>query len=964
MSGVQEIDVESESMHSALASDSDSDDAATASHSHRSRAHSVDADVVTVFAEASERVGESRRFAQVPDPAKARAALKGVESLKAEVQMDEHLISVEALCERLSTSLGDGLSSDEHSKRLARDGPNRLTPPKQVPGWIKLLKHLFYGFSGLLWVGAILCFVAYGFDPSTNDNLALGVVLIVVVVVTAMFAHYQEGRASKAMEGFAKMVPDAAVVLRDGRKVRVDAADLVVGDVVEVKGGDKIPADIRIVATNGLKVDNSSLTGESEAQGRGTEATHDNPLETKNLGFFTTFATEGTATGVVVHTGDRTVIGRIAALVLHTKATQTPLVREINLFIRNISIIAVIIGVAFLIISLSIGYAPLTAIVFVIGIVVANVPEGLLATVTVSLTLTAKRMAKKNVLVKSLHSVETLGSTSTICSDKTGTLTQNKMTAAHLYYDGVTHTNDPGTLGSYDPQDATCAALLRVAAICNRATFADAEQVRGESKPTKASIQSWKTIGDASESALLKLIHVVRDVDEWRDANPKLVEIPFNSTNKYQLSIHEPRDGSGRLLLVMKGAPERIVARCSTQLVDGVEQRFGKRARADFDAAYVDLAKRGERVLGFAQLWLDAHRFGRDFAFELDPPNFPVDGLCFVGLVSLIDPPRDSVPEAVRLCTSAGIKVIMVTGDHPLTAETIARQVGIIRGETANEVAEARGVDLLDVPLRDAKAIVVHGELLRDMTEAQLDAVLAHEQIVFARTSPQQKLRIVEGCQRRGEIVAVTGDGVNDSPALKKADIGIAMGITGSDVSKEAAKMILMDDNFASIVRGIEEGRLIFDNLKKSIAYTVSSTSGGDAVPGVHHLSHSARAHDVSRPLHRSGHRHAAGHLARLRGSRVGHHAAPAAQRADRPPGQRAPRRLRVLCGRRRAVRWRASSASFLVLSDRARPAPEPSCSASEQGSVGDVVRLLGARAVGHVARVVASCRARRACWR
>jgi sodium/potassium-transporting ATPase subunit alpha len=782
-----------------------------------------DAAVVAVVVEDVEKVGDARRL-QTSNPAKAKAKINSIQALKQEVVMDEHIISVDALCQRLATALDNGLSLAEHRTRLARDGPNRLSPPKQVPGWVKLLKHLFLGFSGLLWIAAILCFIAYGFDPTTSDNLALAIVLIVVVVITALFAAYQEGRASAAMKGFAKMVPDAAVVLRGGEKVRVEAAELVVGDVIEVKGGDKIPADFRIVSADGFKVDNSSLTGESEAQQRMARNEHDNPLEATNLAFFTTFATEGVATGVVVSTGDRTVIGRIAQLVMQTKNVETPLVKEINRFIKLISAMALAIGVVFLIVALVIGYPALVAIVFVIGIVVANVPEGLLATVTVSLTLTAKRMAKKNVLIKSLSSVETLGSTSTICSDKTGTLTQNRMTASHLYYDGLVQTNDPGASGAFDANDATCMALLRIAAICNRATFADAEQVRGNRLPTKVSVQSWATIGDASESALLKLVHVVRSVDSWRDANPKLVEIPFNSTNKYQLSIHEPADGNGRLLLVIKGAPERIVARCATHLSSsGTEQKFGKRARADFEAAYVGLAKRGERVLGFAHLWLDAAQYDRDFAFETDPPNFPVDGLCFVGLISLIDPPRDSVPEAVRLCTSAGIKVIMVTGDHPLTAETIARQVGIIRSESANELAEERGVGLLDVPLRDARAIVVHGELLRDMSDAQLDAVLAHEQIVFARTSPQQKLRIVEGCQRRGEIVAVTGDGVNDSPALKKADIGIAMGIAGSDVSKEAAKMILMDDNFASIVRGIEEGRLISDNLKKSIAYTVSS---------------------------------------------------------------------------------------------------------------------------------------------
>jgi sodium/potassium-transporting ATPase subunit alpha len=305
---------------------------------------------------------------------------------------------------------------------------------------------------------------------------------------------------------------------------------------------------------------------------------------------------------------------------------------------------------------------------------------------------------------------------------------------------------------------------------------------------------------------------------------PSWSRFPFNSTNKYQLSIHEPPTVDGRLLLVMKGAPERIVARCATQLVSTAPSRNLASARAPtLTPPTSSLAKRGERVLGFAQLWLDAAQYDRDFAFELDPPNFPVDGLCFVGLISLIDPPRDSVPEAVRLCTSAGIKVIMVTGDHPLTAETIARQVGIIRSETANEVAEERGVDLLDVPLRDAKAIVVHGELLRDMTDTQLDAVLAHEQIVFARTSPQQKLRIVEGCQRRGEIVAVTGDGVNDSPALKKADIGIAMGIAGSR-REQGGGQDDSDGRQLCVDRARHRGGPPhFDNLKKSIAYTVSS---------------------------------------------------------------------------------------------------------------------------------------------
>jgi sodium/potassium-transporting ATPase subunit alpha len=338
-------------------------------------------------------------------------------------------------------------------------------------------------------------------------------------------------------------------------------------------------------------------------------------------------------------------------------------------------------------------------------------------------------------------------------------------------------------------------------------------------------VQEWRTIGDASESALIKLVHVNRDIYEWREANPKVAEVPFNSTNKYQISIHESEDpeAAGRLLLVMKGAPERIIGRCTSQMIDGVEKPLGKRAARRSTTPTPISPSAASACSASATSGSTPRSSRRRTSSTSTTPNFPTEGLVYDGLISLIDPPRESVPEAVRNCQSAGIQVIMVTGDHPLTAEAIARQVGIIHSETANEIAERRGCGVLDVPCGEAKAIVIHGELLRDMSEEQLDEVLKHSEIVFARTSPQQKLRIVEGCQRRGDIVAVTGDGVNDSPALKKADIGIAMGIAGSDVSKEAAKMILQDDDFSSIVKGVEEGRLVFDNLKKSIAYTVSS---------------------------------------------------------------------------------------------------------------------------------------------
>ncbi|KAH8856488.1 Sodium/potassium-transporting ATPase subunit alpha [Schistosoma japonicum] len=747
--------------------------------------------------------------------------------LKQELDMDEHKIPLSELYARLHTDPNIGLKPDEAKIRLERDGPNALTPPKTTPQWVKFCKTLFGGFSMLLWVGAILCFIAYGIernfeDESSNDNLYLGIVLLVVVIITGCFSYYQESKSSRIMDSFKNMVPQTAFVLRDGTKIEVPAENIVVGDIVEVKSGDRIPADIRIITASSFKVDNSALTGESEPQSRTADFTNENPLETKNLAFFSTNAVEGTCRGIVICTGDHTVMGRIANLASGLELGETPIRKEITHFIHIITAVAVVLGVLFFIVALILGHRWLDAVIFLIGIIVANVPEGLLATVTVCLTLTAKHMAKKNCLVKNLEAVETLGSTSTICSDKTGTLTQNRMTVAHMWFDNNifdadTTENQSGV--SFDKSSRTWTTLSRIAILCNRAEFKTGE----ENKP----ILKRECNGDASETAILKFTELcVGNVIEYRSKNPKILEIPFNSTNKYQLSIHETDDGDERYLLVMKGAPERIIDRCATILIEGKEETLTDKLREQFDKAYEELGKMGERVLGFCDYRLPADTYKKDYKFNGEEPNFPVTGLCFVGLMSMIDPPRAAVPDAVAKCRSAGIKVIMVTGDHPITAKAIAKAVGIISegSKTVEDIAAEKGIPVEEVNPREAKACVIHGSDLRDMTPAQIDSVLReHPEIVFARTSPQQKLIIVEGCQRQGAIVAVTGDGVNDSPALKKADIGIAMGIAGSDVSKQAADMILLDDNFASIVTGIEEGRLIFDNLKKSIAYTLTS---------------------------------------------------------------------------------------------------------------------------------------------
>merc|ERR1712088_850782 len=566
---------------------------------------------------------------------------KNLNELKQELEIDVHRVSVDELCKRFTSNVADGLTDDQVKKGIAEYGLNQLTPPPTTPEWIKFCQCLFSGFAMLLWFGAILCFLAYGIQASAyeeppDDNLYLGIVLSAVVTVTGIFSYYQEAKSAKIMESFKNLVPQYAVVRRNGEKITVKAAELTLGDIVDIKFGDRVPADLRVIEARGFKVDNSSLTGESEPQTRSPEFTNENPLETRNLAFFSTNAVEGTCIGMVVNIGDNTVMGRIAGLASGLEGGQTPIAKEIEHFIHIITAVAVFLGVSF----------------FIIGIIVANVPEGLLATVTVCLTLTAKRMASKNCLVKNLEAVETLGSTSCICSDKTGTLTQNRMTVAHMWFDNKiveADTSEDQSGSSFNKEASGWKTLERVACLCNRAEF----------KPQQENVGVLKreVNGDASEAAILKCTELSKgNVMEYRKRNKKVCEIPFNSANKYQVSIHETEDtNDNRYLLVMKGAPERILERCSTIVVDGREMPLSEEWKNSFETAYMELGGLGERVLGFCDFMLPADKFPVGFPFDPEEVNFPVDGLRFVGLMSMIDPPRAAVPDAVVKCRSAGI---------------------------------------------------------------------------------------------------------------------------------------------------------------------------------------------------------------------------------------------------------------------------------------------------------------------
>jgi sodium/potassium-transporting ATPase subunit alpha len=756
-----------------------------------------------------------------------------------EYMVREHTLSVEDALKQHEVTTA-GLSDIQVLAKREQWGENTLSPPKVKSAWMLLWENMTGFFSLLLWFAAILCFIAYGVEPDVVENLYLGVVLTVVVIMTGLFSFYQEFNAAAIMDGFRNFFQDTAFVVRNGVEMEVPTNEVVIGDIMVVKVGDKMPADIRVIKASNFKVDNSSLTGEPIPLSRKPDNTQVMATEATNLAFFGTLVVSGSATGIVVATGDHTYMGMIAGLVANEVADDTPIAIEIKHFIAIISYVACFLGLTFLVIGFAIGLEAIENLVFMIGIIVANVPEGLLATVTVSLTLTAKRMATKKVLVKHLEAVETLGSTTVIASDKTGTLTQNQMTVAHVYYDGSIKLGHGEGAKSFDATAPTFKRLQNIATLCNKATF------KQDPENLKKKVLQRDTKGDASESAFIKFCEPLTPIVEMRARNKELAEVPFNSANKFQIAINmQDNDSKKPRIMAMKGAPERIFTRCDKIMKGGKAVDITKADIDSYNASMKMLMGDGERVLGLCQAELPADRFPEGFEYdtELDTINFPMnkgEGLVFVGLISLIDPPRAAVPGAVLNCQRAGIKVVMVTGDHPDTAEAIAKQVHIIRDPTRRDVANRRGVDIEEVAMDDPeiKAVVINGAQLTLMSENDLQNYLDFDQIVFARTSPKQKLIIVKALKEKNfiyrgrpandplpvhHVVAVTGDGVNDSPALKAADIGIAMGIAGSDVAKEAADMILLNDNFASIVDGIEEGRIIFDNLKKSIAYTLSS---------------------------------------------------------------------------------------------------------------------------------------------
>jgi len=666
-------------------------------------------------------------------------------------------------------SVVTGLSNAEVERRLHEFGVNEVAKVAGVPLWLRLVKEFITFFSLLLWVAAGLAFFAEWSEP--GEGMAkVGYAIVTVILVSGLFSFWQEYRVEQTLAALRKLLPQQAQVLRDGKIIRVPAAQLVPGDIVHLEQGDNIPADCRLIEAFGARVNNAAVTGESLPKARDAEASKaDDLIDSKNVMLAGTSMVSGQAKAVVFATGMQTEFGKIAHLTQTAGDEVSPLRKEIGHLSRLTAVLAVLISLLFFSLGWIIGIPFWKDFIFAIGIIVAMVPEGLLPTLTLALVLATQRMAKRNVLIRYLPSVETLGSTTVICTDKTGTLTQNHMVVRQLYlgeaYDSAAAVRQElGLAKRYRP-------FFLAARMCE-----DLKETENQGSPA--------FLGDPMEVALVDMsLRFTADLPRY----PRLDEIPFDADRMRMSTVHQAPEG---LVLYCKGALESVLPLCQQILGDEKMQPLGVEAKARIVQAQDAMAQRGLRVLAFAY---------RTLTVGYDRKRLEED-LVFAGLAGLEDPPRPEVPDALRKCQEAGIKVIMVTGDHPRTATAIAREIGLVKSDNPT---------------------VITGGQLRRYSIIQLQLALDAQEVIFARVVADQKMRIVEALRDKKQIVAVTGDGVNDAPALKAAHIGIAMGIAGTDVAKEAADMVLLDDNFASIVSAVEEGRAVFENIRKFLTYVL-----------------------------------------------------------------------------------------------------------------------------------------------
>jgi len=688
-----------------------------------------------------------------------------------------------AALEKLQTDPARGLSAAEAAERLTKFGPNELPTRKPTPAFIRFLKHFHDVLIYILFVCAFVTLILGHYIDT--------VVILIVTVINAGIGYFQENKAEKALNEIRNMLSPRASVIRDGGRVDVDAKKLTLGDIVYLSPGDKIPADVRLFRSENLRVEESALTGEAMPAEK-----HTRPLpgetvlgDRANMAYCGTTVAAGTGLGVVVDVGSDTEIGHINQLMAEVDNTTTPLVRQMTAFGKTVSI--VIIGIAVLVYLFGHffrDYDKSDLLLSTIGLAIAAIPEGLPAIMSIILAIGVQAMARRSAIVRNLPSVETLGSVSVICSDKTGTLTKNEMTVKHLVVHGadfdVTGTGYAPTgeihLGG-GPADLGEGTLLRRLLVC----FRHCNDAALSQDPAKNN--AWTVQGDPTEGALLAVYEKAK-LDTTLP--PRVAALPFDSDYKYMATLA----GDGEKVLYIKGAPDRLLGLAKQEMTAG---GAGPLDRPAWEKAVADLAGQGMRVLGAAMKFVPAGQ--SDVTHDCLR-----EGVIFLGLAGIVDPPRDEAIESVAVCRSAGIRVKMITGDHADTARSIGKELGIGDGEHA-----------------------VTGVELDDMTDEQFFAA-ANQHDVFARTSPEHKLKLVKALQAHGAICAMTGDGVNDAPALRKADIGVAMGIKGTDVTKDAAEIVLADDNFSTIAAAVEEGRRVYENLKKTILF-ILPTNGAEA---------------------------------------------------------------------------------------------------------------------------------------
>jgi magnesium-transporting ATPase (P-type) len=682
----------------------------------------------------------------------------------------------------------DGLATDAAAMRLATHGRNELPAPPRPHAVLRFLRHFHNVLIYVLFGAAVVTFAL--------DHLIDSLVILAVVLVNAIVGFLQEGKAERAMEAIRHMLAPQATVMRDGKRQKIDAELLVPGDIVLLEPGDRVPADLRLMQAPGLRIQEAILTGESVPTEKHTRAVAADATlgDRACMAYSGTLVAAGTGRGVVVATGRSTEIGRISGMLSGVEALTTPLITQINIFARWLTVFILIIAALLLVFGYFVEHFTFVEMLMaVVGLSVAAIPEGLPAVLTITLAVGVQAMARRNAIVRRLPAIETLGSVSVICTDKTGTLTRNEMmvvsvaTASHVCeVDGTGYapaglvTIEAATVDARE--HATLQELGHIAALCNDAVLHEKDG-------------AWRVEGDPMEGALLALAGKLGvGPREALAAWSRTDEIPFDARHRFMATLHH--DNAGNALITLKGAPEQVLDMCATQrnpsgTADTLDRAYWVRA-AD------TIAAQGQRVLALAVQPAKPGRTVLEFA-DVE------QGLVLIGLVGLIDPPRAEARAAVAECRRAGIRVKMITGDHKGTAAAIGRQIGL-----------------------ENPGGVLSGADIEAMNDAEL-ATAVLEADVFARTSPEHKLRLVTALQSHGMTVAMTGDGVNDAPALKRADAGIAMGRSGSEAAKEAAQLVLADDNFASIVAAVREGRTVYDNIKKVISWTLP-TSAGEAM--------------------------------------------------------------------------------------------------------------------------------------